>query len=266
MESVFFNRELSWIEFNARILFHGLRQDIPLLERLQFISIVTSNFDEFFQVRVASVKRQLFSEPEKKDISGLLPEMVLHQISARAHKIFRDQYECLNSDILPKLAEKNLEYIKPENFSEVQVEFIQDYFQKEIFPILTPLRTDTEIFPHIANLRRYAAFLLEPIAGIKSQNEELKGSDDETRIALVEIPENQKQIIYLPSNSEKKQFCLLEDIILNYGRKLFPGLNVTEYMTFKISRDADFAVTFPVLSSIKNFNLPTKIFTKFQVR
>ncbi|MCI7108780.1 MAG: polyphosphate kinase 1 [Spirochaetia bacterium] len=242
MESVFFNRELSWIEFNARILFHGLRQDIPLLERLQFISIVTSNFDEFFQVRVASVKRQLFSEPGKKDISGLLPEMVLHQISARAHKIFRDQYECLNSDILPKLAEKNLEYIKPENFSEVQVEFIQDYFQKEIFPILTPLRTDTEIFPHIANLRRYAAFLLEPIAGIKSQNEELKGSDDETRIALVEIPENQKQIIYLPSNSEKKQFCLLEDIILNYGRKLFPGLNVTEYMTFKISRDADFAV------------------------
>ena len=90
MESVFFNRELSWIEFNARILFHGLRQDIPLLERLQFISIVTSNFDEFFQVRVASVKRQLFSEPEKKDISGLLPEMVLHQISARAHKICRD--------------------------------------------------------------------------------------------------------------------------------------------------------------------------------
>lgn len=242
MESIFFNRELSWIEFNARILFHGLRKELPLLERLQFLSIVTSNFDEFFQVRVASVKRELFSTPEQKDISGLTPKMVLQQISARAHQIFRTQYECLNNDILPKLATKNLEYIKPENFSEVQSEFVQDYFQKEIFPILTPLRTDTEVFPHIATLKRYVAFLLEPITEIKTQNQELKGNDENLRIAFVEIPENQNQIIYLPSDSNKKQFCLLEDILVNYGRMLFPGLNVTESMTFKITRDADFAV------------------------
>lgn len=242
MKSIYFNRELSWVEFNARILYHGLRKEIPLLERLQFLSIVTSNFDEFFQVRVASVKRQLFSAPNKKDVSGLTPEMVLNQISARVHQIFRTQYECLNSDILPTLAEKNLEFIKPENFSENQVEFIQEYFEKEVFPILTPLRTDTEIFPHIANLRRYVAFLLEPIANIKNQNEELKGSDENLRIAFVEIPDNLKQVIFLPSNSEKKQFCLLEDVISNYGRKLFPGLNVSEFMNFKITRDADFAV------------------------
>lgn len=242
MESRFFNRELSWIEFNARILYHGLRKEIPLLERLQFLSIVTSNFDEFFQVRVASVKRTKAESPDLIDISGLTPDVILHQISARAHQIFRNQYDCLNNDILPELKSKNLEYLKPEDFSETQAEFTQNLFQKDIFPLLTPLRTDTEIFPHIGNLRRYAAFLLTPIEGIKGANPEFKGDDKNDRIALVEIPDNQSQIIWLPSAQKSKQFCLLEDIICQYGRQLFPGFYVEESMLFKITRDADFAV------------------------
>ena len=90
MESRFFNRELSWIEFNNRVLYQGLRKELPLMERIQFLSIVTSNFDEFFQVRVASVKHQMLENPDSVDISGLTPKMVLRQISSRCHQIIRN--------------------------------------------------------------------------------------------------------------------------------------------------------------------------------
>ena len=177
MEPRFFNRELSWIEFNARVLHQGLRKELPLMERLQFLSIVTSNFDEFFQVRVASVKRMMAESPDAVDISGLTPEMVLHQISARAHQVIRAQHDCLKNDILPALAAKNLVYVKPDDFSDQQNEYAQNLFRNEIFPLLTPLRTDTEIFPNINNLALYAAFLLKPISGIRNANQELKGGE-----------------------------------------------------------------------------------------
>ena len=242
MKPRFFNRELSWIEFNGRVLYQALRKELPLFERLQFLSIVTSNFDEFFQVRVASVKRQLFSEPKKIDISGLTPELVLHQISASCHQIFRTQHDCLKNDILPKLAENDIIYVKPENFNSVQTEYAQTLFRNEIIPLLTPLRTDTEVFPHIGNLAVYAAFLLKPISGIRNANEDLKGSDENPRIALVQIPKGLSQVVWLPSESGKKRFALLEEIITQYGTQLFPGFAVEETLLFKVARDADFAV------------------------
>lgn len=242
MKPRFFNRELSWIEFNGRVLYQALRKELPLFERLQFLSIVTSNFDEFFQVRVASVKRQLFSEPKKIDISGLTPELVLHQISASCHQIFRVQHDCLKNDILPKLAENDIIYVKPENFNSVQTEYAQTLFRNEIIPLLTPLRTDTEVFPHIGNLAVYAAFLLKPISGIRNANEDLKGSDENPRIALVQIPKGLSQVVWLPSESGKKRFALLEEIITQYGTQLFPGFAVEETLLFKVARDADFAV------------------------
>ena len=104
MQERFFNRELSWLEFNARVLFQGLNKELPLLERLQFLSIVTSNFDEFFQVRVAALKRLLAENPGFVDVSGLSPQMVYTSLSARAHQIIRSQQECLMQDILPELA------------------------------------------------------------------------------------------------------------------------------------------------------------------
>ena len=242
MKPRFFNRELSWIEFNGRVLYQALRKELPLFERLQFLSIVTSNFDEFFQVRVASVKRQLFSDAKKVDISGLTPELVLNQISASCHQIFRSQHECLKNDILPKLAENDILYVKPENFNSVQTEYAQSLFRDEIIPLLTPLRTDTEVFPHIANLAVYAAFLLKPISGIRNANEDLKGSDENPRIALVQIPKGLSQVVWLPSENKKKRFALLEEIITQYGTQLFPGFAVEETLLFKVARDADFAV------------------------
>jgi len=242
MESRFFNRELSWLEFNGRVLHQALRKELPLLERLQFLSIITSNFDEFFQVRVASVKRMQFSEPDKADVSGLKPKMVLKQISARSHQIIRIQHDCLKNDVLPAMAKKGICYVKPEDFSAAQSDFALNFFLNEVLPLLTPLRTDTEVFPHIGNLTENVAFLLKPISGIRNANEILKGSDDLPRISFVQIPSGIPQIVWLPSENGRKQFALTEEIIAQYGTHLFPGFAVEETLLFKIARDADFAV------------------------
>lgn len=242
MEPRFFNRELSWIEFNGRVLHQALRKDLPLLERLQFLSIISSNFDEFFQVRVASVKRLLFTNPEQVDVSGLTPELVLHQISARVHQIIRRQHECLKNDVLPEFAKKNICYLKPEDFSITQAEYAQNFLQNDVYPVLTPLRTDTEIFPHIGNLAKYAAFLLKPISGIRKAVEAFKGDEESPRIALVQIPSVVPQVVWLPGEPGVRQFALTEEIITQYGRILFPGFNVEETLIFKVARDADFAV------------------------
>ena len=245
MEARYFNRELSWLEFNARVLYQGLRKDLPLLERLQFLSIVTSNFDEFFQVRVAAAKRAYFTDPEKLDISGLTPALQLTSISVRAHQIIREQQICLMNDILPSLNKIGLKYVSTAEYSPEQREYIQNLFKKDIYPLLTPLRTDTEAFPHIKNLTRYAAFLLKPIEGIKMQegSEDLRGSDDIPRIAFVEIPSGLANIYWLPGeNNSQKEFAFIDDIITECGTQLFAGLNVEETMIFKVARDADFAV------------------------
>ncbi len=243
MQERYFNRELSWLEFNARVLFQGLNKELPLLERLQFLSIVTSNFDEFFQVRVASVKRLLMENSNQTDASGLPPQLVYTSIAARAHQIMRTQQECLMSDILPALAEKGLVYITPMQYSQQQIEYLSGVFNSEIYPLLTPLRTDVEAFPHIKNLTTYAAFLLTPIKGIKVGSEALKGSDDLPRIAFVEIPDGISNIYWLPGGDCKsRQFALLQDIVAQYGTKLFPGFDVEETLLFKVTRDADFAV------------------------
>jgi len=245
METRFFNRELSWLEFNNRVLTQALRKDLPLLERLQFLSIVSSNFDEFFQVRVASVKRTLFSNPDFQDPSGLTPRMQLSAISARAHQIINQQQECLTKELLPALNKKGLVYVNQSVYSPVQKEYLQNVFRTNIFPLLTPLRSSSESFPHIKNLSLYAGFLLEPIAGIRNQNlpEELSGENEEHKIAFVEIPSILPSVYWLPAgNSKEKQFTLITDILTECGTQLFPGLEVTESLIFKVARDADFAV------------------------
>ena len=252
MQERFFIRDLCWLEFNARVLFQGLNKDLPLLERLQFLSIVTSNFDEFFQVRVAAIKRLLAENPGFVDVSGLTPQMVYTSVAARAHQIIRSQQECLMSDILPALANEGLVYITPMQYTQQQSEYLSGVFNSDIFPLLTPLRTDTEAFPHIKNLTTYAAFRLSPIAGIKmaSGSEEFRGDGDAPRIALVEIPDGIPNIYWLAGNGNAgagasgsgRQFALLQDVVAAFGTKLFPGFEVEETLLFKVTRDADFAV------------------------
>lgn len=244
-ESRFFNRELSWLEFNNRVLHQGLNTELPLLERLQFLSIVSSNFDEFFQVRVASVKRMLYENSEITDLSGLTPKMQLSSISVRAHQIIREQQKSLKYDVIKELAEEGLVYVRPHDYEPFQQEFVQSIFDNDIYPLITPLRTDTETFPNIKNLGLYVAYLISPISGISvaDASKNFTGDDEKPRIALVEVPSGLKRLYWLPANQKgKKCFVLLSDILTVCGTKLFPGFDVDETLIFKVARDADFAV------------------------
>lgn len=244
MEKKFFNRELSWLEFNGRVLHQALDANLPLMERLKFLSIVSSNFDEFFQVRVASVKRLASSSPRKRNISGFTPKTLLHQISSHAHEIIKTQHMCLMQDIIPSLAEKGIRYIPTSDYTTSQTEYALNIFKNEIFPLLTPLRTDSKEFPHVNNLKLHIAFLLTPIEGVGTEAN--KATDDDSQhIALVQIPSSLQSIVWLPveeKSKDEKQFTLLNDIIELYAAQLFPGFSVREKLFFKVMRDADFAV------------------------
>jgi len=241
----FFNRELSWIEFNARVLNEACRKEVPLLERLGFLGITSTNFEEFFQVRVASIKRLEEENPHFTDSSGLTPSKLLKQISMRCHEIVQLQYETLSNEILPQLASKGIAYIPPEKLTEEQKSFSLNYFVHEISPVLTPQRVDEDSFPNIRGGSLYAAFSLEPMPGIHLKKTPLSAAaNSEYTLAVVQIPSNLARIIQLPETlaPTQKQFTTLDDIITLYGRELFPGYNAKETLLFKVDRDADLAV------------------------
>ena len=245
----FINRELSWIEFNARVLHEAEKENVPLLERLKFLSIVTSNFDEFFQVRVASIKSQLEKSPNVTEASGLTPSGLLKKISERSHELINEQYKVLNDEILPLLKNNDIEYVSSVNYTPAQKSFAQEHFKNQIFPLLTPLRTDGDEFPHIINRHTYAAFLLRPREGFRVKEDIFSAKKDSKEvIAIVQIPTDVPGIIWLPedenAHEEKpcRHFTLVDDIIAAFGDGLFPGYALKESLLFKVNRDADFAV------------------------
>ena len=158
------------------------------------------------------------------------------------------------NDIIPLLSEEGLTYLNKNQYTQQQKEFVQSIFRSEIFPLLTPLRTDAQTLPHFKNLSIYAGFLLKPIAGIKPLSQDLMGTNDQPRIAFVEIPAGLQNIYWISQTSEetsdfqsntptrKKYFTLLEDVISLCGTQLFPGFAVDQSILFKVTRDADFAV------------------------
>lgn len=241
-KNIFFNRELSWIEFNARVLYQACRKDLPLMDRIQFLSIVTSNFNEFFQVRVASIKRMQKIDPRKKDISGFTPTALLKQISVRAQEVVAKKNDCLKNEIFPLLEKEGYVYTKPENFTAEQKNFCQREFNQNILPLLTPLRTDTDTFPKISNLTYHVAFLLKPIQDINPMNKDFFVREGKLPVAFVQIPTGIPRLIWLPGHSKNKQFTLIDNLILEYGTQLFPGFQVKQAMLFNVIRDADFAV------------------------
>ena len=245
---LFFNRELSWIEFNARVLHEARRTDIPLMERLKFLAIVSSNFDEFFMVRVAAIKRQRRHSPEQRDLAGLTPQEQLERISNRAHQVVGLQYETLMDQVLPQLAQQGIHYVSPKEYTQKHTQFTKTMFMQEIFPLLTPIRTDGEIFPHLANLKLYGAFALEPLSRNDTEQNPFAPAPNTIPVALIQVPAGISRIVVLPAETPEAagshaiQFTLLDDIIYHYATYLFPGYKVLEGMLFKVNRDADFAV------------------------
>ncbi|HOX49168.1 MAG TPA: polyphosphate kinase 1 [Spirochaetales bacterium] len=163
----FFNRELSWLEFNARVLEEALDHSTPLLERLKFIAIVGSNFDEFFMIRVASLKARVRAGDVLRDGADLSPRETLQAVSKRVREIVGRQYECLVREVLPALAKEGLAVVRPSSWTQAERRWLETYFVERVAPLLTPLRVEEDKeFPSTGNLRIHAAFLLRPEAGL----------------------------------------------------------------------------------------------------
>jgi polyphosphate kinase len=258
--SIYLNRELSWIEFNRRVLAEGLRNDLPPLERFRFLSIVSSNFDEFFMVRIAGLKRSLGS-PHAADPSGMSPAEQLAAAEAKIRPLLAELYQCLNGEIFPAFTAGGLEYVRPP-YNDRDGEYLASYFVKEIFSVLTPLRfgvTEEENIPLLATGKIYAAFLLHPA----EQSGNASGL-----VSIVEIPPVLDRVVFLstgnaagtntaetgaaggnavgnkPSENDsgRTRWALLDDLLLYMGNLLFKGYSVEERMLFLIHRDADFSV------------------------
>ena len=234
---LFFNRELSWLEFNRRVLEEAMDPSVPLLERLKFLCIVSSNFDEFFQIRVAYVKRQILSGNQVNCPSGLRPSEQLDRIRKEVREIVDLQYRTLYEEILPGLASHGIRYLKPTEWDLKHLEYIETLFERELFPVLTPVRVSPgPSFPAIRNLRLYIAYLLQKEPGVED------GEEGNERIALIQVPESFPRIVYLPSEEDRIAFTVLEYVIQKYGERLFPGYQVRDSFVFRVTRDADLGV------------------------
>jgi polyphosphate kinase len=235
------SRDLSWVDFNERVLNEGLRRELPLLERLRFLAIVSSNFDEFFMVRVAALKRM----QNAVDPCGLTPAQQLKAISEKVHIIMKKLFGCMHNEIFPALAENGLSLLRPDSWSVPQLDFLNSFFIGQVYPVLTPLRLEDEKpMPFIESRLLHAAFLLEPESLPES-------STAENLKIIVPLPPVLNRFVWLPDSGtitvngqekEKLQLVLLEDIIITWGAYLFPGYRVKESLLFKINRDADFSV------------------------
>ena len=227
------NRELSWIEFNARVLEEALKHSWPLLERLKFLSIVSSNFDEFFMVRVAGLKASIRRAERMPDAAGATSEQLLAMIAARVKEMSALQYKCLTGDILPALAAAGLEIVPPELWTTAEKRHLEIYFNEQVFPLVTPLRIEEEGFPSMGNLRIHCAFQLETEGGDKVY-------------AAAQVPMNSWRFIPLPRRDddaeEHLRFALIEDLIISFASRLFPGYKVNASLAYKVTRDADSGV------------------------
>jgi polyphosphate kinase len=239
----YFNRDLSWIDFNGRVLGEGLRKDLPPLDRFRFLSIVSSNFDEFFMVRVAATKRAagiMAAAGIQTDPSGLSPGEQLKRCAEKVRSIIEQQYRCLEEEVFPALAGGGLALARPEAWTPEQRDYLESFFMNEIYPVLTPLRIEAEgPLPSIGGFSLNCAFLLES-RGASPLGTSAPAAE---YIAIVQIPPAIDRIILLPDSGDGvTRWALLDDLVLNWGVRFFPGLDAKERLLFKINRDADFSV------------------------
>lgn len=239
--SHYINRELSWLEFNDRVLEEARDKHNPLLERFKFLAITASNLDEFFMVRVASLKDLVNARYDQPDPAGLTPENQLAAISERTHQMVSRQYSTLNRSLLPALANQNVRLLTPGELSSEQKTAALDYFKTTVFPILTPMAVDAaRPFPLLANrsLNLIVKITGNTRTGIVA-NLDASGEEQAFDFALIQIPTVIPRLFELPSTTGK-DLILLEDIVRMHLDHLFTGVSYGEASCFRIMRNADF--------------------------
>ena len=233
----FENRELSWLKFNDRVLSEARDKSLPLFERLKFLSITASNLDEFFMVRVASLKDQVHAGYSKTDIAGLTAREQLKEISVQTHELVHMQYTTLNRSLLPALAKSGMHLVlEHELLNKEQGEFVDRYFEDNVYPVLTPMAMDSSRpFPLIRNKTLNIGALI-------SKKDKKKGKEI-LEFATVQVPSVLPRVIQIPSVKKgDTTVILLEEIIERNIEKLFLSYNVVCAHPYRIMRNADLTI------------------------
>ena len=231
------NRELSWLKFDERVLSEARDKSLPLFERLKFLSITSSNLDEFFMVRVASLKDQVHAGSKKKDIAGMSSEEQLKEISSQTHELVRVQYSTFNRSVLPALEKVGLHLVaEHEDLTVKQAEFVDRYFEDNVYPVLTPMAMDSSRpFPLIRNKTLNIGALIAK----KSNKKHAK----ELEFATVQVPSVLPRIVEIPSGKNgERTVILLEEIIERNIGKLFLSNDVVCAHPYRIMRNADLTI------------------------
>ncbi len=235
----YFNRELSWLEFNNRVLHEAFDPRTPLLERLKFMAIFSSNLDEYFMVRVAGLRQQVEAKVSKLTPDGRTPQEQLDAVSDRLRPMVTQQHRHFEQALRPQLAAKGIYILDHVDLSQEQRLYLQRYFEEQIFPVLTPLAVDPgHPFPYISNLSLNLAVLIKD------------AETDEEHFARVKVPRVLPRFVSLPQDLQLRQKgrptvwtgVPLEQVIAHNLEFLFPGMNIQEYHPFRITRNADLEV------------------------
>ncbi|MBR4965083.1 MAG: RNA degradosome polyphosphate kinase, partial [Lachnospiraceae bacterium] len=232
-EELFSNRELSWVAFNERILGEARDKTLPLFERIKFLSITASNLDEFYMVRVASLKDMVEAGYSKPDIAGMTPVEQLKKLTKATHALVERQYSTYNRSLLPLLKNNGICVIEShEKLTDEQAAFVDRYFEENVYPVLTPMAVDSSRpFPLIRNKSLNIGALLKK-----------KGKDEDVEFATVQVPSVLNRIVEVPAGKDGRAIIFLEEIIERNIRKLFLNYNVLCAHPFRIMRNADLSI------------------------
>lgn len=228
-----FNREFSWLDFNMRVLAQAEDDSLPLLERVKFLSIFSSNLDEFFMVRVAGLKEQLRVGTVAPSRSvELTPQEQLTGITQRVRCAVQAQSQAWTSLLEPALMQQGIELLQPSNVTSTERRYLNDYFLRQVFPVLTPMSVDTaHPFPHLQNR---AIFLCVRVDD--------KNDDPRPLYAFVEVPQILPRFIPMRKSKSNTRFMLLDDLISMHLGHLFPGSDVMDSFTVRVTRDSDLEI------------------------
>ena len=227
------NRELSWILFDHRVLNEARDKSTLLFERLKFLSITASNLDEFFMVRVASLRDMVHAKYQKPDIAGLTAEEQLKRLSVAIHDLVELQYSTYNRSLVPKLKQNGLQIVgRHEDLTKKEMVFVDKYFEENVYPVLTPMAVDSSRpFPLIRNKTLNIAALVRK-----------KDSGEELEFATVQVPGVLSRVVELPSDGKMRKIIFLEEIIERNMNKLFLNYDIVCAYPFRIMRNADLSI------------------------
>ena len=230
--SAFVNRELSWLEFNRRVLEEAQDPSVPLLERVKFLAIFSSNLDEFFMVRVATLKRRLHAGEPTSGPDGLTPAETLAAVSARVHELVEDQHRCFLQEIQPLLAAEGIVLVRPKDLSGEQERFLEEYFRRTLLPVLTPLAVDPgHPFPYLGNRSMCLVAAIRPAR---------PSALPHSTLAVIHIPSQVlPRFVPLPDARGRHVFILLEDVIRLQLPNLYSGYEILSSHAIRVTRDAD---------------------------